>query len=466
MTTAANTAAAAEQMYADLMAADDHRYATRKDIEARYKGTLDAGTRDEIMSRAAEQWANKPVIIFRGKNATGLRDVFDSMGVALRYNIRAGCTEWAQEPDAWIRLTDRQAEAWRAHIAEKYRYPTKTKGPVPYTIGRDTFGAWCLAIVGQDGDVDPFMEWLDCLPTWDQKPRIAQLLFGLFTISEEERELAEWIGQYLFMGAVKRTLDPGAKLDESPVLIGGRGIGKTTLTRAVLPTGKNGDAWHGEAASLASNPQRQLEAILGKAIVEIGEMSGASRVEQGEWKRFLSRRVDNSVRLAYARHVEEHPRRCIFVGTADTQYCLPNDPNLRRFVPITLKAKGKQSSYQRIYAYLDRHRQQCWAEALHKVKAGHEVRLPDHLHKQAAVTAEKSRIQDASVADKLDECTTEWRASGHTLSDIAMEIGIMDTNEKYPQKNLVSELRARGWEPAIKKVAGKTKRLWIPAVTR
>ena len=405
------------------------------------------------------------VLILPGKTADGLREALALMGARLRWNVRAGCIEWTPDSgDTWERLTDRQGAAWRADIPRAFTRIDSNGKQIALSFGRDLFADYVLAIVGQDGDCDPFLDWLDGLPAWDGTPRLDGLLAQFFKIAEAAAERAQWCGRYPFLGAVYRAGKPGAKLDESPVLIGGKGIGKSTLTRAILPP-EHRAAWHSDAVSLAAKPQAQLEAISGRVLVEIGEMTGARKAEQGEWKRFLSRQVDNAVRMAYARYVEEHPRRCVFVGTADDPQCLPNDLNLRRFVPIQLAARAGRSAYPRIVEYMRKHRAQLWAEAVHRIDAGEHPRLPDALHADAEHAAEDARIKDRAIADAIesDPGLIEWAGEGRTLTEIATRLDLTG-GSWHQSRNLATELRAKRWRAPSRteRIAGRVGMFWTP----
>ena len=112
-------------------------------------------------------------------------------------------------------------------------------------------------------------------------------------------------------------------------------------------------------------------------------MQGARRADLESLKAFLSRTDDGSTRLAYRHNPEPMPRRCIIVGTADRPDPLPDDPNLRRFVPITLTG----GNAARVMEFMDKCRDQLWAEGLYLYERGQDARLPDELKgKQAEAT--------------------------------------------------------------------------------
>ena len=115
-----------------------------------------------------------------------------------------------------------------------------------------------------------------------------------------------------------------------------------------------------DSLNFLADAKTRVEALQGRVIVEASEMAGATRAEVASMKAFLSRTDDGSVRLAYRRDPELMLRRCVIVGTADHDSPLPNDRNLRRFAPVTLK--GGQPAH--VYAYLEDNRAQLWTEAV------------------------------------------------------------------------------------------------------
>ena len=403
------------------------------------------------------------------KNVHALEFALKQFDIRVRWNVRGARIEWREgDAGAWKELRDRKLAAWRTQFEDRITFGEHR---TPLSISRYAMEDGLLSIVGRQGDVDPFRVYLDSQPEWDGKPRLAGLIETLFDVPEGYRELAAWAGTYIFAGAVNRTLHPGAKQDNSPVFIGGKGIGKSTLTRAIFPPEFAGD-WHTDGFSLSGRAKEQVEAIEGKVLCEISEMSGADRVFSHDWKTVMTSTFDNSVRKAYARCPEKLPRMCIFAGTADREDCLPNDDNLRRFVPVRLIAKSKGGNeYARIVEAMGRYREQLWAEALHMVRNGYNPILPDELKPAAELAAENARITDSLVSDPYAKHgeLLEGKAremGGMTLSEIGTELSLIDeggVTTAFRQKSLRTELRANGWTTRrVRRGGGKPLRLWFP----
>ena len=341
------------------------------------------------------------------RNAKGLGRALALLEVDLRYNTRAHRAEMQHNANGWQPFNDRIVANLREVLAECFVYlgPPGKDGspgePKALKFGRD---AWAdvLNVLLFGSEVDPFIEWLESLEPWDQTQRLDEWLPHVFTISER-LPLAEWAGRFMALGAIWRAYHPGLKMDSAsprlpascypptaasgskslqgrvraggmPVLIGKGGLGKSTAARFMLPADRG--EWFSDGLNLAADSKVRAESLQGRVLCEVAEMQGSTRADLESLKVFLSRTDDGAVRLAYRKDPELLLRRCVIVGTADRNEPLPNDPNLRRFVPVYLDA-GKPAL---IREYLDGNRTQLWAEALHLYGQGVEARLPDHLN--------------------------------------------------------------------------------------
>ena len=224
------------------------------------------------------------------------------------------------------------------------------------------------------------------------------------------------------LGAIWRAYHPGLKLDEMPVLIGKGGLGKSTAARFMLPADRG--EWFSDGLYLAADSKVRAEALQGRVVVEAAEMQGSTRADLESLKAFLSRTDDGAVRLAYRKDPELLLRRCVIIGTADRNEPLPNDQNLRRFVPVYLDA-GKPA---RIREYLDGNRTQLWAEALYLYGQGVEARLPDDLKGLQSEATDRARSRDTVIEDAVSEWT--WGNDGFTMAELAAGVHLIDSNDK------------------------------------
>ena len=253
----------------------------------------------------------------------------------------------------------------------------------------------CLNVQLWKRQVDPFIEWIESLDPWDGTERLQHVL----TLLGAQGALARWAGKWLFLGPVQRAYQPGAKLDEMCILVGGQGIGKSALVRQCLPP-EHQDKWFSDGLHLAAHPKERAEALQGRVFVEASEMAGANRAELESLKTFVSCQDDGSVRLAYRKDPAPSPRRCIIVGTSNNLEtgCLPNDPTgNRRFVIVQCK------SGCHVEVEMAKIRAQCWAEALGLYRAGERANLPRSLHEEAKSQADGARRNDEILEDRIEK---------------------------------------------------------------
>ena len=381
------------------------------------------------------------------------------LGVEARYNTRSSRAEIRHDsfPEGWRNMHDRLAAELREGISKRFTYEKREGVQSPLTFGRDawadTFNSYLF-----DREVDPFKEWLDALPRWDGTDRLSGWLTEVFTINEPNG-LVKWAGRFILLGAVTRAYEPGAKLDEMPVLIGRGGIGKSTALRYILPTSMPG--LFSDGLNLAGTPQERAEALQGRVIVEASELASVSRADIQSLKAFLSRTDDGAVRLAFRRDPELMLRRAIIVGTSDVESPLPNDRNLRRWAPVYLQGGNPAKLRQ----YLDANRDQLWAEAVHVYKDGAEARLPDGLLQEQIAATSKARSRDVIIEDAVEEWTNT-HLEHFTLQECAEGIGITDRTKgtrltMRDQHRLGAALDGQGFKRTRERVDGALKWVWV-----
>ena len=309
---------------------------------------------------------------------------FMKMQMELRLNMRSQQAEW--RTGAWVEDDDDdspwfgpdwQWNEWQPLTGGAKAYlRDQMQKQVDVKFSREGLED-ALEAVLYEREVDPLLEYFKSLPKVVGRNILPKMLSTCMKVDTRYEKLAEWASVYMFLGVVWRTYEPATKLDEIPILVGPGGIGKSTLPAMAVP--QQIPRLYGSGLELNGTPQRMVESILGRAIVEISEMVGASTGDMSRIKDFLSRTSDDSVRLAYKRGTEPLPRRCIMIGTADRERFLPNDGNLRRFVPIVL---GKGDA-RKVRTYMTKNRERLWSEAVALYHEGIPAYLPAKLKELA-----------------------------------------------------------------------------------
>lgn len=386
--------------------------------------------------------------ILKAKDPPNFRKALEFLKVGMRWNERALAIEFRRDGGPWFAPDDMTVATLRWDIQQKCRQPQKKGPPMPVLFSQDAFRDLMNTVLDKRR-TDPFRNWLENLPAWDGEARIDGMFHGLYGCADTP--LTRWASRFVTMGAVRRAFLPGCKLDEMPVLIGRQGFGKTALLREIVDP--DHPEWYVANLNLAAAQKDRVEALQKRVIVEVSDMAGADRADLKSLNAFLTTTDDGSVRLAYRRNTETLHRRCIMVGTADDPNCLPNDPaGLRRFVPVLLQHGSD------IEAYMAEHREQLWAEALHRFREGEEARLPRELHGDQRAAAETHRRK----AEVLEEGIQGLEIRQGTLAEIAFEVGlaptIPDARRLSPRDSarLVNALRVCGW----KRFRTMTERGW------
>ena len=187
-------------------------------------------------------------------------------------------------------------------------------------------------------------------------------------------------------------------------------------------------------------------------------MTGSTKSEVETIKKFLSKTNDN-IRLTYRRDPSPLLRRCMIVGTTNDPRCLPNDPSgNRRFVPVPCTAGAPAATR----AYLDEHRDQLWAEALHRTRTLHETAyLPDSLKAAQAEITDQYRAVD-EVAEDLIGAWLDANPGPVTINQLAEGIHwIPDGRSVYRITNVFKQLgyaRAR----RVRVGGGARQSIWNP----
>ena len=418
-----------------------------------------------LMELGAVGYSDTIAHISGGRTAKGLEYAFLCLGIEVRYNVRAQLVEYRDSREGlavdtkWRELTDRVAAEMREFLAERFTTKGSNSDAVPMRFGLQRW-ADALNSMLYHREIDPFKEWLESLPAWDGKPRLQEVLFEVFHVSAESIPLARWAGQYIFLGSVWRTFQPGVKQDETPVLIGKGGIGKSSTLRYLLPA-QFRDMFS-DTLRFTSDEKTRVEALQGRVIVEAAEMTGATRAEIDSIKAFLSRTDDGAIRLAYRRNPERMPRRCIVVGTADNDRPLPNDHNLRRFVPVNLNGGDPVAMRQ----YLDANRVQLWAEAVTLYRQGVDAYLPPGLKRLQQDATDNARSKNMGLEDAIDEYLESRGDAPFQSAAMYAAIGLVDEYGKAAKVDRTLERAAAaylglcGWKRGNQRIDGVQAKCW------
>lgn len=394
--------------------------------------------------------------IFRHKSALVQHDALTKLGIAWAHNLRTG--DFMYRNGASVLVSEKAGAVegqLREKLADGFKYESAAGRKLRLKFTVTEFEDNMTALVGlkPEKSTDDFLLWLERdLPAWDGAVRVEGLLIALF--GAEDNSLARWAARFLFLGPIQRAYQPGCKLDETPVLIGKQGIGKSALLGNLFPAEKRG-AWFADNLDMTAPAKEKMETTRGAVLVEIAEMAGVGREWQKQ-KAYLTATHDRA-RMAYDRKTSNYPRRYTFAGSADRPEALPNDPaGLRRFVSVQLQHGSD------IEAHMSEWRLQLWAEALtmYRLAAGAgEVRianLPRDLAAAQAEANEQFRYRD----DQLEDAVAELDGNDLSFAEIAQAVGLPGNMNKNQRRRLTDALAHHGWANVRTRAGGKQRRVW------
>ena len=243
-----------------------------------------------------------------------------------------------------------------------------------------------VTAVARDIRIHPVRDYLNSL-VWDRVHRLDT--WALTYLGAEDTPLNHAFGSLWAISAVARIMRPGAKVDHMLILEGPQGARKSTALKVLA-----GEAWFtDELAEIGSKDAAQQ--MRGVWVVEIAELDAIGRAEVSRIKAFLSRTVDR-YRPPYERYVIDVPRQCVFAGSVNPDTYLRDETGNRRFWPVRCGTIDLDA--------LRRDRDQLWAEAVARFRAGAIWWLDDPALVAMADAAQGERMQ----SDAWDSLIERW----------------------------------------------------------
>jgi predicted P-loop ATPase len=255
-----------------------------------------------------------------------------------------------------------------------------------------------LTKVSDDRAYHPVREYLMALE-WDGIPRDETVFIDF--LGAEDTPYVRAVTRKTLAAGAGRILAPGIKFDTIPVIIGGQGIGKSTMLA------KLGKQWYSDSLSISDMKDKTApEKLQGNWLLELSELAGIKKMDVETVKSFASR-VDDKYRPSYGRVVESHPRQCIIIGSTNSDGGFLRDvTGNRRFWPINVTGEGTRRPWDITEYEVD----QIWAEAVANFNAGEELFLKGDVA-EAAADAQRDAMEtddrEGLVAAFLDTLLPE-----------------------------------------------------------
>lgn len=284
----------------------------------------------------------------------------------------------AGAPGAWRQFED--ADYTRMQIfMERGGFKKITKETL-----RDA--VWLVAI---ENRFDSAIEWARSLE-WDGVPRVAAFLERYCGV--KATPYARAVSRYMWSALAGRALEPGAKADMVPVLIGPQGVRKSSGVAAMVP-------WPELFAEmdLADRDAEASRRMRGRLVIELAELKGLYSRDAEAIKAFITRRHEEW-RPLYKEFNTIFPRRNLFIGTANVGEFLSDDTGERRWLPVVVGGLVDVEA-------IERDRLQLWAE-------GCAMFLAAGVDWHDAETLARDVHGEHKISDSWAPVVEQWLTSG------------------------------------------------------
>lgn len=244
-----------------------------------------------------------------------------------------------------------------------------------------------ITCIAEENAFHPIRDYLDALE-WDGVRRV-NTWFHKYMGATGDKAYVSAVGRKLLVAMVARVYEPGVKYDQVVILEGDQGEGKSTLLRHLVGDDRFTDS------NIDVTNKDCVQAIQGKWLIELGELSSMKKADVDDLKTFISRTADE-LRLPYARLPDKFPRQCVFVGTTNNTEYLTDPSGNRRYWPVRVNRCD--------FDAVKRDRDQLFAEASLLYSAGEALYLERGSDEEkAAIKAQAAKMRHDIWEDELAE---------------------------------------------------------------
>jgi predicted P-loop ATPase len=301
----------------------------------------------------------------------------DGLGKNIRFNEMTQQSEWRERP-----LKDADFIDIRL-IIERAGFQPNDKDVRP-----------AVERVALDNSYNPVTDYLAGLK-WDGVTRLERWMVKLF--GAPETPFVRAVSPKVLIAAVARAFDPGCKVDTVLILEGEQGLKKSTAIAALF-----GEKHTAESVNLFDQHNKMVMQLMGAWVVELAEFVAIAKRDRNSVKGLISMRSDRVV-LPYAKMASTHPRRCIFFATVnpdDSGYLTDNTGN-RRYWPVPVEKIDIEGIRDK--------RDQLWAEAVHRYRAGERWWLEGD-ENEAAADEQIERVEQDAWAEPIERALVRKEA--------------------------------------------------------
>ncbi|MBN8963036.1 MAG: hypothetical protein J0H71_18030 [Rhizobiales bacterium] len=303
-----------------------------------------------------------------------------------------------------------------------------------------------LAKIARETKFDPVLEMIGRLAdTWDGVARLDSWLHHAVGVPDDDYHRA--VSRNVIGGMVRRARHPGCQHQEVLLLISPKqGEGKSTLAQILAVN----EEWFTDDIDLNATPQNMIPQMAGKWVIEFPELSGMARKETESLKAFLTRQTEN-VTKKYQADASRISRRCIFVGTTNSERPLRDETGNRRWLPVRVAREID-------LAWMRANVEQIIGEAAVREANGEAFSIPRECW-QVAAEHQAAAAEQPEYVTILSDWLTPYPdafATSSTMSEIVRRAAGRQINANAYGRHL----RSMGFLDTYKWTDGRSTRQW------
>lgn len=314
--------------------------------------------------------------------------------------------------------------------------------------------------VARANSYNPVIDYFEkCLAKWDKKPRLDDFLQKY--LGADESEATKLTVRLWFMGAVAKGYNPLTKFDYVLDLVGGQGIGKTTLLREIAPCGFYTDQFN---SFTDKDDKAELKNAL---IVNDDEMTASNRSSFEVVKKFITEQVFR-YRPSYGKYIMTFNKGFVMARTTNEVQHLKDKSGDRRF--LSIKCDEKRQRVHPVEGLKQEEIDQVWGEAVYlwkhtkdpfKLSPKQEAILADNRQQFLATSEVEDEIKvllDGQFKDRKFISNQEMRQA--LLIGLGREVKSKDIKTmRYVMSHMGFEVGAAGWDAKLNKTVRGFKKM-------
>lgn len=229
---------------------------------------------------------------------------------------------------------------------------------------------------------NPVIAYMECAASnWDGRKRIDRML--QVYLGADDNPLISKIAEMWLVGAVAKVYDPFVKFDYVLDLVGGQGVGKTSLLQ------KLGGAWYTDSVTDFANKDN-YDIMLKALIVNDDEMVASNRMSFAETKAFISK-TSLRFRKPYMKRTEEFAKNFVLARTTNQKEYLKDKTGERRFLPVLANIDNQKKHPMEIEPETI---EQIWGEAVTIYRAGADLMFDKETEEELELYRETFMYRD------------------------------------------------------------------------